>query len=686
MTPRYLAIPQELRARPNWVCWKLEQRDGKPTKVPYSPRSGRKADATDPSSWSSFDDAVAALSRGGYSGVGFCLSPPYVGIDLDGCRSEAGNEPWADEIIRELDSYSEVSPSRDGVHVIMKGEVPEGRCQHEFKDRPHHGIALYRPFTRYLTMTGESLNGSIVQERTAELARIHARLFLPQRKPQPRPTQPSSASDRELLDRALSAKNGAKFASLWNGYCEGYSSQSEADLALCMELAFWTSRDAGRMDELFHQSGLMRPKWERPDYRLRTIGKAIEMTTEVWTPPSKPQRPVMAPPAEPIKADPPETAAPKKTATMAAPTPEPKPEQPPEWPEEPPGPASDAGTLLIRCVADIEAKPVHWLWPHRIPRGKLSILAGSPGRGKSQITASMAAIITRGTQWPVDRQSASVGSVVFLTAEDDVADTLRPRLEAAGADLKRIHVVDGVIRGYDGNGTRTERMFSLEQDLQALGAKLTELEDVVMVVIDPISAYLGKVDSHKNAEVRVLLAPLADLAAKHNVGVAAVTHLNKAAAPNALLRVMGSLAFVAAARTAWLVADDPQNKTRRLFLPLKNNLGPDQDGLAFHIQGATVPSAEGPIETSCVTWNSETVSISADDAMRATETAPPRKSPALEEAKTWLVKMLSTGPLPSSTIFEEARGAGIATKTLYRGKAELEIKAEKDGKTWIWTL
>jgi hypothetical protein len=169
----------------------------------------------------------------------------------------------------------------------------------------------------------------------------------------------------------------------------------------------------------------------------------------------------------------------------------------------------EAGTLITRRVSDVESKPVRWLWPYRIPRGKLTIIAGHPGLAKSQVTCYLAARVTAGGAWPDSGGQAAGGAqVVILTAEDDVADTVRPRLEAAGADLSRVHIADGVIRGYSGDGTRHQRQFSLESDLVALNAKLAELKRVELVVIDPISAYLGTIDSHVNAEVRGALGPV----------------------------------------------------------------------------------------------------------------------------------------------------------------------------------
>jgi hypothetical protein len=291
VNPRYDQIPKELRALPNWVVWRLEKRANKcgvvkDTKVPYNARTGRMAKSNDPVTWSEFDVAVAALERG-YDGIGFCLTTGLVGADLDGCRPHGTDEPWAAEIIGELNSYSEVSPSGTGVRVIVKGSLPDGPREKDFKDRDHHGIGLYDAARgRYLTMTGMRIGGNgAIAERTAELRRIHARLFPPKPKSKPKAMTGSVLSDSDVIERAQKAKDGGKFSRLWNGQWEGhYASQSEADLALCMKLAFWTQRDAGRIDALFRQSGLMRDKWERADYCNATIGRAIDQTTETWKP------------------------------------------------------------------------------------------------------------------------------------------------------------------------------------------------------------------------------------------------------------------------------------------------------------------------------------------------------------------------------------------------------------------
>jgi len=346
-----------------------------------------------------------------------------------------------------------------------------------------------------------------------------------------------------------------------------------------------------------------------------------------------------------------------------------------------------AGSLNTKRLSDIKAKPISWLWPRRIARGKLTIVAGDPGLGKTQVAASIASIVTKGGLWPVEGGRCPIGSVLFFSAEDDAADTLRPRLEAAGADLARVHVVESVIAGYTGEGNATPRFFSLQRDLAALEQKLVELMDVALVVIDPISAFLGEgIDSHKNSEVRGLLAPLSELAARHNAAFTGISHLSKSGGAPALMRVMGSLAFVAAARAAYLVTADAQDSTRRLLLGLKNNLAPDTSGLAFRIEPVSISSTDGPIETSRVVWDSEPVCITADEAIQAAST--PEKPSRLMEAADWLCARLATGAVLKTELLDSALTAGIKEKTLNRASKLLDVRKGKDGmdSPWWWSL
>ncbi len=345
-----------------------------------------------------------------------------------------------------------------------------------------------------------------------------------------------------------------------------------------------------------------------------------------------------------------------------------------------------AGRITYRRVSDILAKPICWLWQGRFARGKVSMLAGNPALGKSQITASMAAIVSTGGCWPVDRTRCEMGNVVILSAEDDPADTIRPRLEAAGADLSRVFILDAVVEGYRGDGSEIHRAFNLKTDLARLGAMLEEIGGAALIVVDPITAYLGDADSHKNAEIRALLSPLSDLAAKYGAAVVCVSHFNKATGGEALMRVTGSLAFVAAARAAFVVAKDPENEARRLFLPLKNNIGNDQTGLAFSIQSAQIKSAAGLIETSRVMWEAETVTVTADEAM--SQQADPEERGETDDAKDFLRGLLADGGVPSKQIRADAEGAGHAWRTIQRAQKALGIEAVKSGMAggWVWRL
>ena len=339
--------------------------------------------------------------------------------------------------------------------------------------------------------------------------------------------------------------------------------------------------------------------------------------------------------------------------------------------------------VSMRRVADIKARPIDWLWDERIARGKVTILAGHPGLGKSQFALSIAAIVSSGARWPVDRSVCTRGSVVILSAEDTAEDTIRPRLEAAGADLRHVHVIDAV-RSTDRDGLPCEMPFDLGRDLAALDTSLDKLPDAALLIIDPITAYLGTTDSHKNAEVRGLLAPLSKLAEKQNVAIICITHLNKGGGgihSGALMRVMGSLAFVAASRAAYVVVRDPEDHGRRLFLPAKNNLGTDETGFAFRIETRTVSDG---IETSRVAWESARIEASVDEMLN-TPSVPKQRDAAVD----FLKGLLRDGSMPSAQVHKQAEAKGFAWKTVMRAKDQLGIQAVKSRTvhgSWSWMM
>jgi putative DNA primase/helicase len=270
------------------------------------------------------------------------------------------------------------------------------------------------------------------------------------------------------------------------------------------------------------------------------------------------------------------------------------------------------GRLVMRCMADVQPEKIEWLWPGRIAIGKQTLIGGEPGLGKSQITAALAAAVTTGALWPCDEGRAPKGSVLILSAEDDAADTIRPRLDAAGANSRVVHHISAVAHG-DGKGRRT---FNLQADLSLLESAIKTIGDVRLVIIDPVSSYLGKTDSHKNADVRGTLEPLGDLAARLRVAIVSITHFSKGAGQSAVNSFIGSIAFVAAARAAFIVTRDPDSEDpgRRLFVQAKNNLAADHGGLAFRVEQRMVAN---DILASAIAWESEKVTRKADEILAA---------------------------------------------------------------------
>jgi putative DNA primase/helicase len=320
---------------------------------------------------------------------------------------------------------------------------------------------------------------------------------------------------------------------------------------------------------------------------------------------------------------------------------------------------------IVECstvrMSDVAPEQVEWLWRERFAIGKLTLIVGDPGQGKSFLTLDIAARISRGAVWPDNSwEPQQAGDVILLTAEDDLGDTIRPRLDALEADVSRIIAIKGA-KFFDDT---TERMVNLSTDLQSIRKVIQSANQPRAIIIDPVSAYLGKTDSHKNAEVRAVLAPLSELAAELRVAVIAVSHLRKGEGA-ALYRTMGSLAFIAAARSAWVVCKDEADQSRRLLLPLKSNIAPDVGGLAFTIR----PHGPGGAATLC--WEAEPVSTTSDDAIgngqRKRGPAPDERT----EVADWLREQLANGPRAAKEVIEDGDGIGFSKRTIQRAFREI---------------
>jgi putative DNA primase/helicase len=345
---------------------------------------------------------------------------------------------------------------------------------------------------------------------------------------------------------------------------------------------------------------------------------------------------------------------------------------------------AQAAYLSSRRAADITPRRIDFLWAGRLARGKHTAFAGEPGDGKSQLSIYVAATISRGGEWPCNEGRAPLGNVIIFNAEDGADDTIVPRLIAAGADRERIHIVSAVLL-QDGKGRRT---FNLQVDLALLEKKIREIGDVALVIIDPISSYMGKTDSHKNSEVRGALEPLSEMAERMKVAVLSITHFSKAGSGTtnkALHRFIGSIAFVGAPRAAFAVIEDADNEGRMLLLHAKNNMAPKPQGLAYRLLQIIVCDN---IVASYVDWENTPVTISADQALGAAESTASRTMK--EEAADFLRDTLGRDEVPAEDVQQAARKAGITPKPLRVAREALKVRSRREGfgpgAVWKWSL
>jgi hypothetical protein len=327
------------------------------------------------------------------------------------------------------------------------------------------------------------------------------------------------------------------------------------------------------------------------------------------------------------------------------------------------------GVPVVVRLSDVVPEPVEWLWPGRIPRGKLTLLIGDPGLGKSFLTLDIAARLSRSATWP-DGGHAPAGDSVLLSAEDGLADTIRPRLDQLAADVTHIHALTAM------REAGVERSFNLEIDLDRLGTVI-EMTKATLVGIDPLSAYLGDRDSYKDSEIRGLLGPLVSLAERTRAAVIGIVHLTKDQQRQALYRALGSIAFVAAARVVMAVGKDPEDEERRFLVPIKNNLAAPLATLAFTLKRGVLDWYPGPI-----------AGVHADTILGQQGSSQEEREEG-HDAERFLQEQLADGDVKARDGEAGARASGIAPRTLDRARRRLGVRAYSVGyrpKTWWWSL
>jgi putative DNA primase/helicase len=353
---------------------------------------------------------------------------------------------------------------------------------------------------------------------------------------------------------------------------------------------------------------------------------------------------------------------------------------------------SRAAGLELMSAFDVKMSAIEWVWPNRIAVGKLTLFAGLPDQGKSQLSCDIAARITTtdgDKDWPCKEGKAPSGNVIIFSAEDDASDTLNPRLVAAGADLTRIKYVKMVK-----TETGDRRMFDLAADLDQLRTAIELVGKVVLVIFDPLNAYFGhgRIDTFRGSDVRAVLGPMSDLAAELKVSILGLLHFNKKTdVTNVMLRISDSLAFVAAARAVYAIVADDENQ-RKLLVRGKNNLAPAaaDKTLAYSctVADVTIPENGQIIKAPHVLWHPKHVEVTATEAMQA---AADDRSPAqIESAMHFLTDLLSEGAVESGEVAEASEVENFSRATLRRASERLRIekrkeKGVKDG-DWYWRL
>lgn len=349
------------------------------------------------------------------------------------------------------------------------------------------------------------------------------------------------------------------------------------------------------------------------------------------------------------------------------------------------------GNLLVTIGSDIKPENLDFIWKWVLARGVHTAVAGEGGGGKSQLAYNIAAAITNGGKLP-DGKPAPKGRVVILNAEDTTKSMFGPRLIAAGADMSMIVKVEARV---DEEG---ERKFSLHDDIAALKSVCEQLGDVVLVIFDPASSYMGgNLDGRQNSQVRNVLDPITQFAEDCNLAVLSITHFNKGTAPKAIHRVMDSAAYVTAPRSVWGVFPDPDNgigdnlhRDRKQFVQMKTNIAPTDGsvkGWTYHMEMANAGNDwrdNKPIMATRIKWDGE-ATMTADQIVAAENE---KTAPKTDYAKVWLADYLADGPKLVSEVKAAAEASGIAAHTLLNAKRQLRVDATVDGpgEPWKWSL
>lgn len=335
-------------------------------------------------------------------------------------------------------------------------------------------------------------------------------------------------------------------------------------------------------------------------------------------------------------------------------------------------PGPKAVRPVSRCLSDIKPESVAWLFPGRIALGKLCILEGHPGQGKSTLLTDLAARVTTGRGLPGDPNMNPSG-VLLLNAEEGAADTIRPRLEAAGANCDLVHLLDAVA---DEDGNEHPIVLGDPGDKRSIRALevMIESRGIKLICVDVLMAFLSSArDSYRDQDIRIALRPLSELAERTGCAIVAVRHLRKSTGGGSITAGGGSIASAGAARSVLLVDRDPADPNRRVLAIVKNNLAPLAPSLSFQIEGAENGSG-------AVSWLG--VSDQTADSLtqaRALDSPRDEDRSKADECADFLVQLLADGPLKRKEVLRAAKAEGFPERTIDRAAKGLGVLRRREG-------
>lgn len=633
MAPSLAALPEELKRSSRWVLWRLEDSEKRERcKVPKTVR-GRNADPVDPDTWSTLEQAEAALPNliplpkykddPSAKGVGLVIGAPYLALDVDKCYDGKEVEPWARDLIAKIPkTYAELSPSRRGFHFWYRcsdwPKVPDGIRSPK--------VEVYAR-KRYFTVTGDHVvsTPALVTELTLGEAKALFSLVeglkasrMGQKEPPNRPLEGSSKL-KEMMEKA------------------DFGDVSAAVHSLLVQLGIQHTCDRRAMEAQFKASKLYqethwKEKWER--LGESELDKACELAAENI------QKRLLR----------------KK----------------------------DTSDCVRRAVlvnlSQVEPRELTWLWPRRVPAGNVTIFAGDPGMAKSLMALDLVGRGSVGRDF-LDGTPNTVGRFksLLLMLEDDRETILVPRLMAIKADLKMVEALDMIQFVDEVDEVKDERLINLESDLDKIRDILQKDPLIKLCVIDPISNYMGDKSMHNDQEFRSILMPVIALAQETGVSFIVIVHNSKQTGRTALQKIAISLGGVGTARIAWTFLKTEENHQ---MLLIKKNLG-NFPGIEYGTEEVAVRISGKDTGQAVMVYKGATEASAENVLADQEDPESKREKPALR----LLQRMLEGGKeTASKAIFEEAQRQGVSDISVKRAKKELGVITTKKKNGWYWRL